>query len=150
MMNINNHENEVSTKLISPYGGELIDLVVKEPTDQLRDRASRLHSVQLTERQVCDLELLATGAFSPLDRFMGQADHTSVLHDLRLTNGYLFPISITLSVGPDRAIHLDHDIPSRYSKNELLAIMTVEEVYEWDLSEEARTMLSTDDPRHPL
>src|SRR6267142_118529 len=151
MTSINSHEPEAVTfELISAYGGQLIDLFVKEPADELRDYAGRLHSVQLSERQVCDLELLATGAFSPLDRFMGQADHTSVLHDLRLTNGYLFPISITLSVGPGRAIQLDQDIALRDSKNELLAIMTIEEVYEWDLSEEARTMLGTDDPRHPL
>ena len=95
MTSINSHERETVTfELISPYGGQLIDLFVKEPADELRDYAGRLHSVQLSERQVCDLELLATGAFSPLDRFMGQADHASVLHDLRLTNGNLFPISI--------------------------------------------------------
>ncbi|MCM3900951.1 MAG: bifunctional sulfate adenylyltransferase/adenylylsulfate kinase [Pyrinomonadaceae bacterium] len=139
-----------STKLISPYGGKLVNLFDERPIDELRDYASRLHSVQLSDRQVCDLELMVTGAFSPLDRFMGQADHASVLHDLRLTNGYLFPISITLSVEPGRAIRLDQDIALRDSKNEPLAIMTVEEVYEWDLSAEARTMLCTDDPRHPL
>ena len=150
-VNISNQKRETaSTKLISPYGGELVDLFVKEPNEQLIDYAGRLQSVQLSERQVCDLELMATGAFSPLDRFMGQADHTSVLHDLRLTNGYLFPISITLSVGPGPAIQLDQDIALRDSKNELLAIMTIEEVYEWDLSEEAQFILGTDDPRHPL
>ncbi len=151
MTSINSHERETVTfELISPYGGQLIDLFVKEPADELRDYAGRLHSVQLSERQVCDLELLATGAFSPLDRFMGQADHASVLHDLRLTSGYVFPISITLSVEPGRAIQLGRDIALRDSKNELLAIMTIEEVYEWDLLEEARTILGTDDPRHPL
>ena len=151
MTSINSHEREAVTfELISPYGGQLIDLFVKEPADELRDYAGRLQSVQLSERQVCDLELLATGAFSPLDRFMGQADHTSVLHDLRLANGNLFPIPITLSVRPDRAIQLDQDVALRDNKNELLAIMTIEEVYEWDLLEEARTILGTDDPRHPL
>ena len=150
MTNITNHKSQTTSKLVSPYGGELIDLFVKEPNERLRDYAGRLQSVQLSERQVCDLELLATGAFSPLDRFMGQADHACVLHDLRLTNGYLFPISITLSVRPDRAIQLDQDIALRDSKNELLAIMTIEEVYEWDLLEEARNILGTDDPRHPL
>jgi sulfate adenylyltransferase len=151
MTNITHIKTEtVSTELISPYGGKLVDLFVNKPVDEFRDYASHLHSVQLSERQACDLELMVTGAFSPLNRFMGQADHISVLRDMRLTNGYLFPISVTLSVVPDRAIHLDQDIALRDSRNELLAIMTIEEVYEWDLSEEASAMLCTDDPRHPL
>lgn len=139
-----------STKLISPYGGRLVNLFGEKPLDELKDYASRLNSVQLSERQVCDFELLATGAFSPLDRFMGQADHSSVLHDLRLTSGYLFPLPITLSVEPGPAIHLDQDIALRDSKNELLAIMTIEETYEWQLAEVAQAMLGTDDLRHPL
>src|SRR6266480_1685149 len=123
MTSINSHERETVTfELISPYGGQLIDLFVKEPADELRDYAGRLQSVQLSERQVCDLELMATGAFSPLDRFMGQADHKSVLHDLRLANGYVFPVTVTLSVNPQTVIHLDQDIALRDSKNELLAI----------------------------
>jgi sulfate adenylyltransferase len=139
-----------TVKLVTPYGGKLVDLFVNKPIDVLKDYASRLYSVQLSERQVCDLELMVTGGFSPLDRFMGQADYTSVLHDLRLANGKLFPLPITLSVEPGPTIHLDQDIALRDSKNELLAIMTIEEVYEWSLSEVARTVLGTDDPRHPL
>jgi len=151
MTNITNVKTEmVSPKLISPYGDTLVNLFVNKPIDELKDYAGRLHSVQLSERQACDLELMVTGAFSPLDRFMGQADHTSVLRDMRLSNGYLYPIAVTLSVAPDRAIHLDQDIALRDSRKELLAIMTIEEAYEWDLSEEALAMLCTEDPRHPL
>ena len=139
-----------STNLIPPYGGELVNLFSEKPLGELKDYASRLHSVQLSERQVCDFELLATGAFSPLDRFMGQADHSSVLHDIRLTNGSLFPVPITLSVEPGPAIKLDQDIALRDSKNELLAIMTVAEIYEWELAEVAQSVLRTDDLRHPL
>jgi hypothetical protein len=59
-------------ELISPYGGELIDLVVSgEERDELLEKSSRLPSVQISQRALCDLELLATGAYSPLDRFMG-------------------------------------------------------------------------------
>jgi len=62
-------ENEKSPTLISPYGGNLVDLVASEEERAfLIARASVLSSVQLSERAVCDLELLATGAFSPLDR----------------------------------------------------------------------------------
>src|SRR6266404_1531963 len=149
MTNIINVKTDTA-ELITPYGGKLVNLFVKKPIDVLKDYASRLHSVQLSERQVCDLELMVTGGFSPLDRFMGQADYASVLHDLRLANGYLFPLPITLSVETGLPIHLDQDIALRDSKNELLAIMTIEEIYEWSLPEVARTVLCTDDPRHPL
>src|SRR6266403_5993828 len=92
-------ENEKSPTLISPYGGNLVDLVAsEEERASLIARASVLSSVQLSERAVCDLELLATGAFSPLDRFMGQADHQRVLDEMRLSGGQLFPLPIPLPV----------------------------------------------------
>jgi ATP sulfurylase len=70
--------------LIAPYGSSLVNLLV--PTDAreaLKAHAGQLPSVQLSARAVCDLELLATGAFSPLDRFMGQADYQRVLDEMR-------------------------------------------------------------------
>ena len=79
--------------LITPHGGKLINLMAsKEDRDDLKTYASQLPSLQLSERSVCDLELLATGAFSPLDRFMGSQDQQRVLDDMRLVNGQLFPI----------------------------------------------------------
>ena len=140
-----------SGALISPYGGKLIDLF--EPPDAVNDLiayANRLPSIQLTERAVCDLEMLATGAFSPLDRFMREKDYESVLQTLRITSGHLFPIPITLCVDSDVSIHLDWDIALRDNKNDLLAVMTVDEAYEWDLQETARSVFGTDDLRHPL
>src|SRR5258707_11452353 len=88
--------------LISPYGGELVDLFVAPDEEaSLRDRAVALPSVQLSERSLCDLELLATGAFSPLHSFLGQADYRRVLAEMRLADGTLFPIPITLPVAGD-------------------------------------------------
>ena len=153
-MEVAGAEEPVNPKLsglISPYGGTLIDLFAPaECFNDLTTYANRLPSVQLTERSVCDLELLATGAFSPLDRFMGEEDHKSILDGLRLTTGYLFPIPITLSVDSGASIHLDQDIALRDSKNDLLAVMTIEEAYEWDLQEVARAVFRTEDLRHPL
>jgi sulfate adenylyltransferase len=140
-----------STVLISPYGGELVDLLV--PAGMLEDRkayASRLPSIQLSERTTCDLEVLAVGGFSPLDRFMGQADYQSVLHNIRLAGGHVFPIPVTLPVEPGTRLQLDQDIALRSSNNELLAIMTVEEIYEWDLAETAQHVFGSQDTRHPL
>jgi sulfate adenylyltransferase len=86
-------------ELISPYGDKLIDLVVKdEEREELLEKSSRLPSIQISQRALCDLELLATGAFSPLDRFMSKEDYERVLTEMRLTNGVLFPIPVTLPV----------------------------------------------------
>ena len=109
---------------ISPYGGHLVDLLVPaEGRDELKAYASRLPSVQLSARSVCDLELLASGAFSPLDRFLGQADHQRVLEEMRLTSGHLCPIPVTLPVMPSPALHLDQEVALRDAKNDLLAVM---------------------------
>lgn len=66
--------------------------------EELTAFTSHLPSLQLSERSVCDLEMLATGAFSPLDRFMGQEDYQRVLDEMRLTDGQVFPIPITVSL----------------------------------------------------
>ena len=78
------------TDIITPYGGRLVDLTVPaEELDSLKAYASRLPSVQISPRSECDLELLAVGAFSPLDRFMGREDHQRVLDEMRLADGHL-------------------------------------------------------------
>ena len=87
------------TTVIPPYGGKLVNLLV--PAEALEERtayASQLPSIRLSDRSVCDFELLVVGAFSPLDQFMGQADYQSVLDTMRLTNGYVFPIPIPLPI----------------------------------------------------
>ena len=72
--------------LISAYNDSLVDLMVPNvELDELRAYASTLPSLQLSARCVCDLELLATGAFTPLHRFMGKADHERVLDEMRVT-----------------------------------------------------------------
>ena len=142
--------SEEST-LIPPYGGELVDLIV--PADQaaeLKARAGGLPSIQLSDRATCDLELLATGAFSPLDRFMGEADYRRSVAEMRLGDGTIFPIPVTLPVDDPSPIRLDGDIALRDSRNELLAVMTVTEAYEWDFSEAADQVFDTRDVRHPL
>lgn len=142
---------ENTPKLISPYCGELINLVVdREQRDELAERATKLTSLQLSPRLLCDLELLSTGAFSPLDHFMGKADYTRVLEDMRLANGTLFPIPVNLPVRDTSSIRLGDEVALRSPNNDLLAVMTVEEVFEWDPAEEAHLVLGTTDVRHPL
>jgi sulfate adenylyltransferase len=140
-----------NSKLLPPYGGQLVDLLVPaEEVAELKAYVGKLPSLQLSARAECDLELLAVGAFSPLECFMGQEDHQRVLDEMRLTNGHIFPIPVTLPVEPGPTIRLDQDIALRNAKNELLAVMTIEEVYQWDRNEVAQKVFGSLDLRHPL
>ena len=140
-----------TNKLISPYGGNLVDLLTPvEELPDLKAQASDLPTVRISERSVCDLELLATGAFSPLETFMGEEDYQRVLAEMRLKDGHLFPIPITLPVDPVPHIGLDQQVALCNAKNELLAVMTIEEIYEWDLREAADSVFKSQDVRHPL
>jgi len=138
-------------EVIRPYHGELVNLLVEgEERAELVERANKLPSVQLSHRSLCDLELLSIGGFSPLNRFMGKADYTRVLQEMRLANGTLFPIPITFPIVDPKTVRLGEDVALRSPNNDLLAIMTVEEVFEWDAGEEAQLVLGTKDVRHPL
>jgi sulfate adenylyltransferase len=139
------------SQLITPYGGKLVDLVLKgEEREELLARSSRLPSVQISGRAVCDLELLATGAFSPLDRFMGKADYERVLTEMRLSDGTLFPMPVTLPVDESTLPSYGEQITLSDARNNTLAVMEIEEVFHYDPQREARLVLGTTDPRHPL
>jgi sulfate adenylyltransferase len=141
----------MSSRLVAPVGGRLVDLIVPEAArPELRARANRLPSLQISERAVYDLELLATGGFSPLDRFMPRADFARVLEEMRLASGQLFPIPVMLPVERTAAVRLDRDVALRDARNELLGIMTVEDAYEWDRAAMAEHVLGSGDVRHPL
>ena len=136
--------------LISPYGGKLVDLVASgERLEELRRQAASLPTVQISERAACDLELMATGGFSPLDRFMDREDYRAVVDDMRLADGTLFPIPVTLPVDLDDPKALGAAVALRDSRNHLLAVMDVEDVYEWDRDRTARGVLGSVDVRHP-
>ena len=139
------------SQLISPYGCELVNVIAGgEQAEELWAESSGLPSIQISERAVCDLELIATGGFSPLDRFMNREDFRSVVNDMRLANGTLFPIPITLPVGADAGAVLDGRVALRDSRNNLLAVMDVEDIYEWDLEDTAQKVFGTLDVRHPI
>ncbi|KAL1936984.1 hypothetical protein VTO73DRAFT_2437 [Trametes versicolor] len=84
----------------APHGGVLKDLVARDEhlRDNLKAEAHTLADIILTERQLCDLELLMNGGFSPLEGFMSEADYKNVIDNLRLADGSLFPMPITLDV----------------------------------------------------
>jgi sulfate adenylyltransferase len=137
--------------LIEPYSGRLVDLLVPdEELEEAHRQVARLPRLQLTARNLCDLELLASGGFSPVDSFLGRSDYIRVLEEMRLSSGMLFPIPITLSVGKGTGIRIDSEIALTDQYNNPLAIMNVEDIYEWDREREARSVYGTTDPRHPL
>ncbi len=137
--------------LITPYGGTLVDLLAPpEERAELARRAGGQTSLQLPPRILCDLELLATGALSPLDRFLGEADYRRVLQEMRLADGTLFPMPVTLPVSETLGIVPGQEITLRNAKNNLLGWMRVEEVYPADLDAEMRQVAGTTDTHHPL
>ncbi len=143
------NDNEIG--LIEPYGGPLINLLASaEEREELWHRAAGLPRLQLNTRSICDLELLAIGGFSPLDSFMGQADYERVLEEMRLTTGVLYPIPITLPVTREADIQVGRELALSDQSNNLLAVIHVEEIYEWDKDREAQAVYGTTDPRHPL
>src|SRR5262249_5573700 len=81
---------------------------------------------------------------------MGHVDQQRVLDEMLLQSGQLFPLPVTLPVEASPALHLDHDIALRDAKNDLLAVMTLDEIYPWELDEVAHKALGTLDLRHPL
>ena len=143
---------QLKPQLITPYGGQLVDLRVPKGAKYTSafEYAGTLPSIQLSERALCDLELLSVGAFSPLNGFMNQADYQSCLDTMRLTNGHIFPIPITLPVEMTDDINIDRDITLRDRKNRILGILSIEEIYTWDLEEVAQKVFDTIDPRHPI
>lgn len=137
--------------LISPYRGKLVNLLVSEKgREELASKANEFLSLRLSFRSLCDLELLATGAFSPLKRFMGKADYERVLEEMRLEDGTLFPIPITLPVQDSHSIPVGKEIALRSPNNELIAVMLVEEIFEWNFEDEALKVYETTDFYHPL
>jgi sulfate adenylyltransferase len=137
--------------LVSPYGGKLVNLVTTGgEREALKEQANRFPSIQISDRALHDLELLAVGGYSPLDRFMGKADYQRVLTEMRLADGTLFPMPITLTINKEELPTREEWIALRDSRNYLIAAMRIEEVFTWDPVREARLVLGTTDARHPL
>ncbi len=137
--------------LVAPYGGELVNLLTPRNTLlEMTAYANTLPHIQISQRVACDLELLAVGAFSPLRGFMNRADYQSVLDTMRLADGRLFPIPITLPVASDAGLKPGMDIALRDSRNNILAMQTIEDIYPWQLEETAAKVFGKFDFKHPI
>ncbi|MCW2973159.1 MAG: sulfate adenylyltransferase [Thermoleophilia bacterium] len=133
--------------LVRPHGGTLVDrLATGAEADDLRAHAATLPVVTLTDTQAADLEMIAVGAMSPLTGFLTEADYRSVLADIRLADGTVWPLAITLRV--DEAPDAD-EVALAAPDGQLLATMQVTDRYTGDQAAEARAIFGTDDAEHP-
>lgn len=115
----------------------------------MKGTAKDYASVTLDERALCDLELLAVGGFSPLRGFLGKADYERVVREMRLADGTLWPLPVTLSVIPGNGVEVGKPLALRDVYGNLLAFLHVEEIYASDKEAEARGVYGTTDAKHP-
>ena len=138
-------------KLIRPHGGTLVNREVSgSERERLLRAAIDLPAVQLNAREVSDLELIACGAYSPLDGFLDRSDYSSVCSTMRLENGLAWPIPITLSVSDEQAstFRRFEDL-ALYQGDHLLGIIHLAEKYRYDKATEAELVYRTTDTAHP-
>jgi sulfate adenylyltransferase len=142
----------VTDHLIAPHGGILVDLLVDDATaTELQDASRDWESWDLTDRQMCDLELLVNGAFSPLTGFMNRAEYETVRDDMRLADGTLWPMPITLDVSEEFADSVDSGdvIALRDPEGVMLAALHVEDIWLPDKTAEAESVFGTTNEEHP-
>ncbi|KAI8337410.1 sulfate adenylyltransferase [Chlamydoabsidia padenii] len=140
----------------APHGGVLKDLYLRDAHkyDALIAEANTLPSLILTDRQLCDLELILNGGFSPLEGFLNEKDYNGVVENMRLTSGLLWSIPITLDVNEEEIKASQLEPQSRVTlldprDYEPLAILTVDDVYQPNKSKEAEHVFGADDSAHP-
>jgi sulfate adenylyltransferase len=142
-----------TSHLIAPHGGDLVELIVsKDKAAELKSQSREFPSWDLTPRQVCDLELLMSGGFSPLRGFMNRADYEGVSQNMRLTSGVLWPIPITLDVKEEFAKSLkpgSSKVALRDAEGVMLAVLHVEDVWQPDLKAEADAVFKSTSAAHP-
>ncbi len=140
------------TELIAPHGGRLVDLMASvDEATTLKERSRDFPSWDLTERQLCDLELLVTGGFSPLAGFMTEAEYNGTVEEMRLPSGDLWPMPITLDVTESFATMIDigAEIALRDLEGTMVAVMTVTDRFTPDKHDEAVKVFGSDDETHP-
>ncbi len=138
--------------LISPHGGQLKNLYLDEQgIAEEKARAKHYPSWDLSHRQLCDLELLLNGGFSPLEGFMSQADYDAVLENMRLADGTLWTMPITLDVSETFAQGLDigDNIALRDPEGVMLAVLEISDIWRPDKHREAELVFGADDLAHP-
>jgi len=138
--------------LVTPHGGSLVNLIVSEARAvELRNASQAFPSWDLTPRQLCDLELLANGGFSPLTGFMARADYEPVRDHMRLSSGTLWPMPITLDVTEAfaKGLAAGSDVALRDPEGVMLAVLHVEDIWTPDRDLEALRVFGSNNKEHP-
>jgi sulfate adenylyltransferase len=142
-----------TSHLIPAHGGELVQLIASaERSAELKAHSREWLSWDLSGRQLCDLELLLSGGFSPLRGFMNRADHEGVCHNMRLSSGVIWPIPITLDVTEEFAKKLQpgsSKVALRDPEGVMIAVLHVEDVWQPDRQAEAKAVFGTASTVHP-
>ena len=142
-----------TSHLIAPHGGELVNLVVDpDKSQELKSQSREWPSWDLTARQLCDLELLMSGGFSPLRGFMDRADYESVCQNMKLASGLIWPMPITLDVTEDFAKKLTpgaSKVALRDPEGVMLAVLHVQDVWQPDRKAEAEMVFKSTSKAHP-
>ncbi|NOX89962.1 MAG: sulfate adenylyltransferase [Calditrichaeota bacterium] len=143
----------MADKLVPPHGGVLKPLLLQgDELKQEIEKAKTLPQIRLTSRETSDLIMLGMGAFSPLDGFMREKDYKTVVTDMLMSDGTLWPIPITLSAPKAQADSLKQGSEVALiddESGELMGTMVIEEKYTYDKKHEARHVFRTDDEAHP-
>ena len=140
------------TALIEPHGGTLVNLYADEAKEkQYQSVLPNLLSWDLTHRQLCDVELLVEGGFSPLTGFMSQQDYHSVLTDMRLADGVLWSMPITLDVNKGFAeqVNVGDEIALRDQEGVVIAVLKISDKWQPNKTQEAKAVFGTDSAYHP-
>lgn len=140
------------SNLIAPHGGQLVNrLASAEQAAKLTQQAGNLPAITLSGKQFCDLEMIAIGAFSPLTGFVGQQDFDRICKEMRLADGTIWPIPITLAVDEAKKAELENaDQAALYHHDgTLVAIINIEELYPHDKNTEIPNVFRTEDAEHP-
>ncbi len=140
------------SSIIAPHGGQLVNLLLpRDMAHELRRASIKFPSVTLNDRQLCDLELLLNGGFSPLTGFLGRADYDAVVSQLRLVDGTLWPIPVTLDVSEPFAETISEgaQVVLRDKEGFPLAVLTVTDIWRPDLKAESTQVFGSTDLQHP-
>ncbi|MBI5165283.1 MAG: sulfate adenylyltransferase [Magnetospirillum sp.] len=142
------------SKLVQPHGGGSLKPLLMPEIERKEElkRAASLTKVPMTSRETSDVIMLAMGAYTPLDGFMGKADWEGVCANMKMANGLFWPIPITLSAGKGLAdsIKLDEEVALVDGETgEIMAVMEVTQKYEIDRAFECQHVYRTTDPAHP-
>lgn len=135
-----------------PHGGQLIQREMNEAEkDNFMRKAEKLQKLKISAWSISDLELIAIGGFSPLEGFMNQKDYLSVLHDMRLDNGLVWSIPITLPVDEvtSKQFSVGEEIVLVGEDQVIYGVLLLEEVFSYDKALEAKLVYGTTDEKHP-